>query len=371
MNRFARRFVVFATAVVMAMVGNSKTLRGEEEAGASTPQAAIAAPVVDPKCDVLGGCSSVCDPDSFCCRHIVATAEAVWLAPLNNQRVGTYEILDRGDRPISQYSAASATSDGLVATPRIMLGIQGECWGAQLRYWRMEEPQAVNNLDPVVGTGLFAQSNFKAETIDLELTRMLCIGESQAQFSVGLRYAQLEQSASVSANEILNYGIGNNDFYSGSVLSGVKFSGTGITTALTGLRPIGCGNFNLFYSLRASLLWDNNASNFVQTRADFQSTNGPTWSKAYNAAYASGTSDMFIGELQIGGQWNYALKCVPADAFIRVAFEYQYWAANNMGDARAFSFAGPIEGPLGVATGRSSDAFVNLVGFNVGTGITW
>ncbi|MEI8375093.1 MAG: hypothetical protein WCJ35_19910 [Planctomycetota bacterium] len=371
MSRFVGKFVVLAVAALAAMIVNSKTLRGEEESKATASQAAPAAPVVDPKCDGGCGCSSVCDPESFCHRHIIATAEAVWLAPLNNQRVGTYEILDGDNKPISQYSAASATSDGLVATPRIMLGIQGECWGAQLRYWRMDESQTVNHLDPVVGTGLFAQSNFKAETIDLELTRLLCIGESQAQFSVGLRYAQLEQSAGLSANKILNYGINDNDFYSGSVLSGARFSGTGITSALTGLRPIGCGNFNLFYSLRASLLWDGNASNFVQTRADYQNTTGPNWSKAYNAAYANGASDMFIGELQIGGQWNYALECIPANAFIRVAFEYQYWATKNMGDARAFSFAGALDGPVGVATGRSGDVFVNLVGFNVGTGITW
>ena len=282
MSRFVGKFVVLAVAALAAMIVNSKTLRGEEEgkatassqSAAAAPVSVVAAPVVDPKCDVLDSCSSVCDSESFCRRHIIATAEAVWLAPLNNQRVGTYEIFDNDDRRMSQFSAASATRDGLVATPRIMLGIQGECWGAQLRYWRMEEPQTVNNLDPVVGTGLFAQSNFKAETIDLELTRLLCIGENQAQFSVGLRYAQLEQSAGLSANAIVN-----NDFYSGSVLSRARFSGTGITTALTGLRPIGCSNFNIFYSLRASLLWDDNASSCVQTRADFQSLNGPTWSR--------------------------------------------------------------------------------------------
>ena len=87
---------------------------------------------------------------------------------------------------------------------------------------------------------------------------------------------------------------------------------------------------------------------------------------------ADSNASLFIGELQVGGQWNLALKCVPANAFVRVAFEYQYWCVSNGGYAAALSFAGPTGGPVGFAAGESSgDTHVNMVGFNIGTGLTW
>ena len=87
---------------------------------------------------------------------------------------------------------------------------------------------------------------------------------------------------------------------------------------------------------------------------------------------ADSNANLFIGELQVGGQWNLALKCVPANAFVRVAFEYQYWCTSNGGYAAAYSYAGPVGGPVGFAAGESNgNTHVNMVGFNIGTGLTW
>jgi len=57
-----------------------------------------------------------------------------------------------------------------------------------------------------------------------------------------------------------------------------------------------------------------------------------------------------------------------------VAFEYQYWCTSKSTGVAAdlVSTAGPDGGPAGfAATTLASDNHVNLVGFNIGTGLTW
>ena len=44
---------------------------------------------------------------------------------------------------------------------------------------------------------------------------------------------------------------------------------------------------------------------------------------------------MFIGEFQVGGEWDFDLQCVCAKAFVRAAFEYQYWKDSGTGLALA------------------------------------
>ncbi len=365
MDRSFKKLLAFAAVAVASAVITSSVARGEGDAAAPTKVSAAAAPAVDIPCGTEG-CDAACDPQSCCGRHLIVGAEAVWLAPLNNQRLASFDIINLDtDATTSHCGSENVCKDGMVASPRITLGLQNDCgWGVQVRYWRLDECHDVNASDQLLGTGSFAQSNFMGETLDLELTRLVDFCDSLVQLTFGVRYAQLQQSAGVNANQIIN-----GEFYSGSVLSNVGFSGAGITSSVSGLRPIGCSNFNIFYSFRASVMWDNCASNSVQTWADFESpVNG--WAKAYDGAFAGSDGTLFIGEVQLGGQWNYALKCIPANAFLRVAFEYQYWAATNMGCTSALSAA---SGPAlaGVASGRSGEAFVDLVGFNIGTGITW
>jgi hypothetical protein len=388
MNCSFKRLMAAASMVAMIVLAASEVSRAQMDGDAPTPPPlprVIPVPPTAPTSpsapagnselktpNVMDGCAcgcggeATCSAEAYCCRHLYASAEVVWLAPCENQRSGSFDIFNINNNVVYDASAASAANEGLVATPRLTVGIQGECWGVQARYWRMSEPNTQNTIDLASGQGMIASAGFFAETLDVEVTRLLCLCDTQSIFTFGACYAQLNQSVGLYANQFEA-----GDFYSGSVLSGVEFAGAGLTSSLSGYKPVGCGNFNLFYGLRASILWDGNASNYVQTRADYESpVNG--FSQAFNAARAGDSSNLFIGEIQLGGQWNFALKCLPAEAFIRLAFEYQYWAVNDSGDARALSFAGPLNGAFaGVAAGRSSDAFVNLVGFSVGTGITW
>ena len=71
-------------------------------------------------------------------------------------------------------------------------------------------------------------------------------------------------------------------------------------------------------------------------------------------------------------QWDIPLKCIPANAFVRGAFEYQYWGTSGCTEASATAFAGVLRGVNGYAVGSSgSESHVNLLGFSLGTGVTW
>ena len=66
------------------------------------------------------------------------------------------------------------------------------------------------------------------------------------------------------------------------------------------------------------------------------------------------------------------MNCLPANAFVRVAFEYQYWGVANGGSASAYSYAGPSTDAVGFASATANGTtHVNMVGFNIGTGLTW
>ena len=266
--------------------------------------------------------------------------------------------------PIQSYSAGEL-GDGLAITPRLTLGIQGECWGLQMRYWRMNEPGCSTDISPLAASGAIAENSFKAETLDLEVTRLFCRGETQLQASFGVRYGQLEQSSALNVFQT----VGDTDF-SGLALASYGFHGVGLTGGLTGVRPVGCKNFNLFFSARASMLWDGQATNEALVRSTAAADNGG-WATSTDGAVSQSAATLFIGEVQLGGQWNLPLKCVPANAFVRGALEYQYWATNDSGGAEAIGLTGPLGGPYGVAYAQSTEAYISLVGFNIGAGLTW
>jgi hypothetical protein len=289
--------------------------------------------------------------------------DALWLSPTSNQRTANYEMKTLGGSILNSWDASAANSADMVASPRVTLGLQGECWGIEARYWQMQDPVCCTQINPLDGTGFIADQGFRAETFDLEVTKQLCIGDTELVFAAGARYGQFDQSSGLQVNHLVG-----SDLYLGDVLVNRKFSGAGLTSAVTGVRPIGCCDscFKLFYSARASLLFDGCATNRVDAYAIYEGT------EAYNKGIEGSSENLFIGELEIGGQWDIPLKCIPANAYVRGAFEYQYWCTGNSGATGAISYAGNVLGPVGWATGASGgNSHVSLVGFMVGTGVTW
>jgi len=303
----------------------------------------------------------------------IVEAEGVALAPRQRQNFGTCEFIDTDGSVIESHSTQNDAS--FTPSPRLTLGWQGECWGVQARYWRLQ----TGDLRPdfivdhpfsgaTPGDGFAIENSFRAETIDIEGKRLFCVGQKGAELSLslGFRYAQLAEAAGLYVTST-NSALGT---YRGDVTATHRFSGGGLTVGLRGIRPISSSNFNLFFGGRVSVLWDPNSSNFVATNADFLTSNA--YARTFNGGAADSRSYLFIGEIQAGVQWNVPLKCIPANAFARLAFEYQHWSTASDGGVAAFSSAGPLGGPVVVASGRSiGNSGIDMLGFSLGTGLTW
>jgi len=347
---------------------------GDVGGGAPAQKSALA---TDTPCCV----QQACNGEMCINRSWIVDIDAVFLAPIQSQHFGVAGLATLDSRSTPDNVILGTVLGGVETTndndftisPRVTLGVQGECWGVLARYWRMQTGDLDAQFVPGNGLGAGGEgaqgaSSFKAETFDLELTRILSSGCDCGMLRVsgGFRYAQLHEAADL-AFSATNLGLG---YYQTSVFAKQNFSGPGLTMGLQGYRPVGCGNFNLFFDARASIIFDTDADNYVATRADWV---GTTPGHVFNDALSSNSNaTMFIGEVQAGGQWNLPLKCVPANAFLRVAFEYQYWCTSNAGYAAAISATGPVGNPVGFAAGLSDgDTHVNLVGFNIATGLTW
>jgi hypothetical protein len=360
-----------ASLVAVGLIFCGNIARGDELASAPSPEATTNTECAPSKAlpEKAGCCVEQACNGEMCINHYwIIDISGVWLAPIQSQHfaaAGLGTLNPNGQLGTVVEGVETTPNDDFTLSPRITLGVQGECWGFVVRYWRLQTGDLDSDFAFRTGEGAGSASCFKAETLDLEVTRLLTRCENGAtwQVSGGVRYAQLLEGAELSFSET-----GAGGYYQDAVLARHDFSGAGLTVALQGVRPVNC-NFNLFFSLRGSIMFDANASDYVATRADWSGV-GPA--HAFNAAVSEGNANLFIGELQVGGQWNLALRCMPANAFVRVAFEYQYWCTSGDGFAAAYSFAGPVEGPVGYSAGLSSgDSHVNLVGFNVGTGLTW
>ena len=353
--------VVAAGALLMCQSAYQSKARADDLSVASTESAASAD--TSPGATRGDSVEAACLPTNGCdgCGHFYANAEAVFLACIGTQRFLTVATGEPAANFLGAgFDTGQGANEGLVATPRITLGYQGPCWGLEVRYWRMQNGKEVNDwLDDNL-IGLEQVSGFRAETVDLEATRLFCWGKSQMQWAFGVRYGQFDETAALALYEDIE------DPYFEYINARNTFGGVGLTTALTGVRPIGCGNFSLFYAVRASLLWDPKASNSISGLSTFGAeANTPIVSD-------EGPGTLFIGEVQGGGQWSYQLKCRPACAFVRAAFEYQYWNVTSEASSDPIYSKGIPAGPLQeqiIPTG--GNAHTHLIGFNVGAGISY
>jgi hypothetical protein len=214
----------------------------------------------------------------------------------------------------------------------------------------------------------------EAYTVDLELTRRFCLHDCAMQGSVGVRHAEIEH------NEGL-FGLANTEegLLTGSARASRLSRGTGILLGLYGRKPLysrSCVHW--FYNARWSALWgptQTSAETFASVLATDPSFNGSAAS--VNGAFTNVDDTLFVGEIQLGLEWNYALQCVPAKAFFRAAIEYQRWDG-GLGFAQSQSFAGAeisnqVEPELGMLTANAAAAEpqMDLIGITLGTGLTW
>jgi hypothetical protein len=260
----------------------------------------------------------------------------------------------------------SQVYDQVTFSPRIWAGVQEDCWGIEGRFWYLSD--STNRLDPweslpVTATGQYTMQRIKAYTADLEGTYSLCYCGNKFTGFLGARYASFEAGQAVD----LTRDTSPAETFNTSAFTKFTFNGVGITTGFVGRTPLTCdGCINLVYGVRGSVLWGD-AEGAVQTQATVINTTGAATST--NSAFSDQCDSAFIVEGLIGVEWDHELKCLPMCAFLRVAFEDQFW---DTGKADAFSTSFAVSN-TGAArsTASTGDVDTNMIGFTVATGFTW
>jgi hypothetical protein len=210
--------------------------------------------------------------------------------------------------------------------------------------------------------GIINADLFRAYTVDMEVQRRFCVGAWNTYGLFGFRYASLNNDRTLNVQTLGGLAAGAGDTLS-TALAVQQFNGAGLTMGFWGFRPICCGSpINVFLANRYSFLWGRgHAISQTSAMASLlaQSTDG---------AIASNNGDMFIGELQLGLQWNACLACLPGTAFARCAIEYQYWDTNAGVRTEALSFAATSDAGA-FSSASAGDMVVNLFGLSLGAGI--
>jgi hypothetical protein len=328
-----------------------------------------------------GCCEQVCPPP----RPLiwVAGVEASFLWPdLNSKDGAIFGFEDEAQESEVWHSSFSDGVDSMYLTPRIWLGIQGCAWGANVRYWHLRacEGSADSALgddngwghsdwgwDAVPEVGYFDNNCLDAYTIDLEVNRRFCLHDCAMQASFGVRYGSVDHSES-----IVGTALGDDARFISYAQSSRYSHGTGIVLGLYGRKPLfPCSCVHWFYNARWSALWGptgTSAETFAAVMADGSSAG------SVNGASTRVSDTMYIGEIQLGLEWNYALRCLPANAFFRAALEYQRWDGGT-GYSESASFAeytddNDFSSEISAYT-SAAEPQMDLVGITIGTGLTW
>ncbi len=327
----------------------------------------------DPMTCTQTDCPSNCCTQNYGCQsnscdsgfNFIGGVEAVFYWIDGNGNNGDIRTFDTGRNLIRRYTSSGLDDDGGYAAPRIWIGVQKGHWGIVGRWWDLNVGDTsfnpLNAFGDVDGYG--ASSEFRSYAGDLELIRTFCTNSVYGQFSFGARHGRLSTASMLQASGLIG-----NDFVTGSTYEESVFNGTGITFGMQLHKSIGCG-VNLFASARGSVLWGDAEATAAATTSIVT-----PFGNSRGAQYANGGTDsgeMVIGEFQAGVEWIHELKCVPAVAFIRCAFEYQVWDQDSDIDARAINTSFAVPGAQITARSEAGSQEVNLFGLAFSTGITF
>jgi len=262
--------------------------------------------------------------------------------------------------------SADYSLDEMTYSPRVWFGRQGECWGLLTRLWYLSESNMSH--DPYHGVAAgdlittTAGNSITMYTIDLEVNRRLSYRCWDMNLGVGVRHGSLEVGSQ--ATRALYQDVPNFDYIS-SAYTKSQIDATGVTIGLDGRRQIlPCHNLSLFWGLRGSVLWGETDLEAVAHSI----ISDPAAEIASD--YRSYHETLFVGEVQLGVTWEHRLSCLPANVFVKLAAEYQYWGSDGT----------PIwnEAFATVPTGQFSNSLydadspsVSLFGLNLGVGLTW
>jgi hypothetical protein len=221
------------------------------------------------------------------------------------------------------------------ATPRLWLGYVGESGlGVRATCWQFDQTgnplsvvsdatsianaQIVSVVFPATITALPGQvlsvsNGLQLNTVDLEGTQRMTIGQVSLVGAGGLRYASLQQNygATVTDNgvplELLSWRR--------------RFEGVGPTVSAELRRPVGQCGLSLVASGRGSLLFGRkNLTRLYLNPYDQSDPPAPPLLRLHNADEVVGA-----GQLEVGAQWDRQLA-KGGSLFVRASYEGQLWA---------------------------------------------
>ncbi len=241
------------------------------------------------------------------------------------------------------------------AAPRVWVEHLWESgWGIRAAYWTYNaQAQSYSTMIPMVFVNTTNVDRLELYSIDLELTRRVYFERSDLWVSLGVRNGRLHRGTLQTWSNMSDV-----PGFSGAmnVISSTNrdFYGTGLTSGLGWRRPIADTNFALVTNFRNSVLWGGNNLDLhnIQTVSTVINNNLEITYAADLHGRASDGGAMWIGELQVGGEWSRDVSTwLPGvRAFSRVMFEGQWWGTPELEssdlEAEMFNLVG-VTGAIG------------------------
>lgn len=295
--------------------------------------------------------------------------ESTFLFPVIQDGPASVQIEENGG-PDPLYTTGEAElDDNMFFSPRIWAGAQYCGWGVVARVWWLDGADSVFAPE----TPFFAQSHvvnarLEAYTADLEGFHTwykddCCL--DQRYISAGFRYANWEADELVEAHAVVG-----GDYVQGLAHTVRNFDGPGGTFAYGGTHGFqGCQCLRMFFNLRGSFMFGDVYKAAQTTAWAFDPSIVPGTAVNYSTAVVQTTDTAFIGEVQLGMQFEQPLACCCGRFFLRSALEFQYWNADG-GYAAAGSQAFTNDAIV-TSLATADDFEMNLIGLTIGTGLMY
>ncbi len=246
--------------------------------------------------------------------------------------------------------------------PRAWIGAHvSENWSVEGRFWHLEDSASAFVTPTFLGTpinpGSFnffrSESSIEAETIDIDAIRTFNVGGWQLDAQLGARHGSYSAE-----NFVAGIGSGVN-LASDQIES---FNGTGFSYGGRVKHSIGCSNISWVTSARGSYL---SGQEHLTRPLVFDSGIGTVGT----ANPRVDDANLVIAEFQTGVEWDYALTCIPATAFVRASYEFQDWHVNGHHD----NFSGSVTSGSTTSTDNISQGLgeLTLNGIALAAGIGW
>ena len=273
----------------------------------------------------------------------------------------------------TEISFADGTGlDNFSYAPRLTLGRQiNDKWAVAGRYFTLASndnrfPHLTPGTTPLPTFGTYLEKDdARLYYIDIEAIRSAYIGKTKIDTSIGARHGSIDVDS-----ELFGFGvITTGNFANINMSNGCAFDGTGLVGGIMFRRQLGDGPLSIFLGGRSSRMWGHSDSYGRSVGAVASSPSAPLVGAA-TVTRNNADSNLVINEFQLGLQFDFALRQLPATAFFRTAFEYQNWDIN-----------GPLTGGAGFG-GTIGDLTTNsfasaglgdtqLLGLALATGFSW